>query len=76
VASGRWQLAGGWWVEPDTNTPPGESLVRQALQGQRFLAPHCGVRTDIGLCQDSFGHPGSLPQLLRGAGLTTPDRRS
>ena len=28
------------------------------------------MRTDIGLCQDSFGHPASLPQLLAGAGLT------
>ncbi len=70
VATGRWQLAGGWWVEPDTNLPLGESLARQALYGQRHLARAFGVRTDIGLCQDSFGHPASLPQLLVGAGLT------
>ncbi len=70
VATGRWQLAGGWWVEPDTNLPLGESLARQALYGQRYLAQAFGVRTDIGLCQDSFGHPASLPQLLAGAGLT------
>ncbi len=70
VATGRWQLAGGWWVEPDTNLPLGESLARQALHGQRYLARAFGVRTDIGLCQDSFGHPASLPQLLAGAGLT------
>lgn len=69
VRTGRWQLAGGWWVEPDTNIPLGESLVRQALYGQRTLAAYFGVRTDMGLCQDSFGHPATLPQILRRAGL-------
>ncbi len=70
VATGRWALAGGWWVEPDTNLPLGESLVRQGLRGQRWLADHYGVRTDVALFQDSFGHPAGLPQILRGQGLT------
>ncbi|HEU4586412.1 MAG TPA: hypothetical protein VFR95_11725, partial [Gemmatimonadaceae bacterium] len=32
---GRWDPVGGWWVESDANIPSGESLVRQALYGQR-----------------------------------------
>ena len=30
VAEGRWEIVGGWWVEPDCNIPSGESFVRQA----------------------------------------------
>src|SRR3954464_10481510 len=35
VAEGRWEIVGGWWVEPDCNLPGGESFVRQALISQR-----------------------------------------
>src|SRR4030042_1196957 len=28
VAEGRWQVVGGWWIEPDCNIPSGESFVR------------------------------------------------
>lgn len=71
VRAGRVQLDGGWWVEPDVNAPSAESLVRQALLGQRWLAARFGFVTEVGLAQDAFGHPASLPQLLRGAGLTS-----
>ena len=37
IAEGRWQVIGGWWLEPDCNIPSGESLVRHALYGQRSL---------------------------------------
>src|SRR5207244_4030321 len=29
IAEGRWQVIGGWWIEPDCNIPAGESYVRQ-----------------------------------------------
>ena len=31
IEEGRWEAQGGMWVEPDTNVPSGESLVRQLL---------------------------------------------
>ena len=37
VDEGRWDLVGGWWVEPDVNIPNGESLARQGLYGQQTL---------------------------------------
>src|SRR6476646_761022 len=37
IADGRWQVIGGWWLEPDCNIPSGESFVRHALYGQRYL---------------------------------------
>src|SRR5918911_5102085 len=64
VADGRWQVVGGWWVEPDCNIPGGESFVRQALYGQRYLQQKFGVTATTGANLDSFGHNATLPQIL------------
>ncbi len=71
VHSGRWVVTGGQWVEPDCNLPSGESVCRQFLYGQRFLAEHLGVTATVGYNVDSFGHSGTLPQLLAASGLTS-----
>ena len=31
IEEGRWNVVGGWWVEPDMNIPCGEAMVRQGL---------------------------------------------
>jgi alpha-mannosidase len=69
VAEGRWEVIGGWWVEPDCNIPSGESFVRQALYGQRYLRDRFGLTATAGGNVDSFGHAATLPQLLRKSGL-------
>lgn len=72
VAAGRMELQGSFWVEPDTNLPSGESLVRQALVGRRFLQEEFGLTDDqLRLCwlPDTFGYNGNLPQILRGTGM-------
>ena len=72
VADGRMELQGSFWVEPDTNLPSGESLVRQALVGRRFLQQEFGLTDDqLRLCwlPDTFGYNGNLPQILRGTGM-------
>ena len=69
VAQGRWELVGGWWVEPDCNIPGGESFVRQALVSQRFFLDRFGKIATVGYNVDPFGHNGMLPQLLRRAGM-------
>jgi alpha-mannosidase len=69
VAEGRWQIVGGWWIEPDCNLPGGESFVRQALYSQRWLKERFGVTVTVGCNVDPFGHNASLPQLLRKAGI-------
>lgn len=69
VREGRFELTGGWWVEPDCNLPGGESFARQALYGQRTLRRLFGVQARIGANVDSFGHNPQLPQLLRQGGL-------
>ena len=69
VAEGRWEIAGGWWIEPDCNIPGGESFVRQALYGQRFFKEAFGVTARVGYAVDSFGHHAVLPQILKASGL-------
>jgi len=69
VADGSWEVIGGMWVEPDTNMPTGESLVRQILYGQRYFEKTFGVRHTICWLPDCFGFSGALPQLLRQGGI-------
>src|SRR5208337_2989135 len=69
VAEGRWDVVGGWWIEPDVNVPNGESLVRQGLYSQRLFQHLFGRSAQIGYNPDSFGHPGTLPQILKLQGL-------
>jgi alpha-mannosidase len=69
VAEGRWQMVGGWWVEPDCNLPAGESFVRQGLYGQRYLRDRFGVTATVGMNVDPFGHHAMLPQVLRLQGM-------
>ena len=68
VASGRFQVIGGWWIEPDCNIPGGESFVRQALYGQRYLQETLGVTATTGANIDSFGHNATIPQILAKSG--------
>ena len=72
VAAGRIELQGAFWIEPDTNLPSGESLVRQSLVGRRFLTEEFGIAPeDMRLCwlPDTFGYNGNLPQILRKSGM-------
>ena len=69
VAEGRLQVIGGWWIEPDCNIPAGESFVRQALYGQRYLRDKFGITATTGANLDSFGHNATIPQILRRSGI-------
>ena len=66
--SGRWDLVGGWWLEPDVEMPAGESLVRQALYGQRDFIRLFGHPARVAWIPDSFGFPASLPQIMMKSG--------
>ena len=71
VADGGWAPTGGLWVEPDINMPCGESLVRQALYGQLHFERTFGRRHTNAWLPDTFGFSAALPQILKGAGLTS-----
>lgn len=69
VAEGRWELAEGWWVQPDCYIPSGESLARQGLYGQRYLKENFGRYSETVFNIDSFGHPPMMPQILSKSGI-------
>jgi len=69
MEEGRWGVVGGWWVEPDVNIPSGESLVRQGLYGQLTLRRLVGRAAKVAYNPDSFGHPGTLAQILKLQGM-------
>lgn len=69
IAEGRWEIVGGWWVQPDCNIPSGESYVRQGLYGQHYFKEKFGVTAKVGYNVDSFGHNGMLPQILKKSGM-------
>ena len=74
VAAGQWEPIGAMWVEPDTNMPTAESLVRQLLYGQRYFEKMFGTRHTVCWLPDCFGFSPALPQLLRLAGIETSSR--
>lgn len=69
IKTGRWNVTGGWYLQPDCNMPSGETLARLILEGRRYFSERFGVRPPVAYNFDSFGHPQSLPQLLRQSGF-------
>ncbi|HEX8141154.1 MAG TPA: glycoside hydrolase family 38 C-terminal domain-containing protein [Pyrinomonadaceae bacterium] len=68
VREGRWEVVGGWPVEPDCNIPSTESFVRHCLYGKNYFQRALGVDVQIGFNPDSFGHGAGLPAILKRAG--------
>jgi alpha-mannosidase len=64
----RWEVVGGWPVEPDCNIPSTESFVRHSLYGKEYCERALGVDVKIGMNPDSFGHAAGLPTILKNAG--------
>ncbi len=71
VKAGQWEPIGAMWVEPDTNMPSGESLIRQLLYGIRYFDRQFGKRSTVLWLPDVFGFSPVLPQLLRSVGMTS-----
>ena len=72
IRSGRWEVVGGMYVEPDCNLISGESLVRQLLVGQRAMKQAFDLPPSrICWLPDVFGNSWIMPQILRRAGLRT-----
>jgi alpha-mannosidase len=68
IREGRWEVVGGWPVEPDCNIPAAESFARHSLYGKEYCQQHLGVDVKIGFNPDSFGHAAGLPSILKHSG--------
>ena len=66
VDEGRWNIVGGWWVEPDVNIPCGESMARQGLYGQRTFQCLFGRKARVAFNPDLFDMPVPCLKNLQG----------
>lgn len=68
VEEGRWNIMGGWYLQPDCNMPSGESIVRNIERGRRFFQEYFNALPTTAINFDSFGHSRGLVQILKKAG--------
>jgi alpha-mannosidase len=69
VKAGKWEVVGGFWVEPELNLISGESIVRQLLYGQRYTQAKFGKISPVVWVPDTFGFCWTLPQFMQQAGI-------
>ncbi|MFM7447245.1 MAG: alpha-mannosidase [Leptolyngbyaceae cyanobacterium] len=69
IQTGRWEVIGGLWVEPELNLIGGEAIARQLLYGQRYCQELTGQINPIAWLPDTFGFNWQLPQFLKQGGI-------
>jgi alpha-mannosidase len=69
VESGRWDIVGGTYIQPDTNLAGVETLTRQFTEGKRYFLDRFGKNVEVAWQADSFGHSAGLPEILSAAGI-------
>ncbi|MBA7509798.1 hypothetical protein ES705_01767 [subsurface metagenome] len=69
VNEGRWDITASAWVEFDPTMACGESIVRQILYAKLYIKEKFGFDTEVCWMPDNFGHPWTLPQILKKSGL-------
>ncbi|MGN1409640.1 MAG: glycoside hydrolase family 38 C-terminal domain-containing protein [Eubacteriales bacterium] len=68
VKEGRWEIIGGWFLQPDCNIPSGESIFRQVLRGRLYFYDKFDKVPVTAINFDSFGHAQGLVQMLEKCG--------
>jgi hypothetical protein len=66
---GALRIVGGGMTSPDTLLPESEVLFRDLLDGVRFSEDTFGVSPTAAWLPDSFGHSGTVPDVLAAAGF-------
>lgn len=67
--NGTIEAQGGMWVEPDTNLPCGESLIRQCYYGKNFFRKEFDKDVRTLWLPDVFGYTAALPQIIKKSGM-------
>lgn len=68
VAEGRWEIVGGWFLQPDCNIPSGEAIFRQVLRGRIYFYDKFNKVPITAVNFDSFGHAQGLVQMFAKCG--------
>lgn len=71
VKEGRWEVEGAMWLEADCNLSSGESLIRQIVQGKRFIKDEFNVESKTLWLPDVFGYSAAIPQILKKTDVDT-----
>lgn len=69
VKSGRLELVTGGWVMPDEASTHYVSVIDQLMEGHLWLQEHLNVKPNNSWSVDPFGHSGTMPYLLKKAGM-------
>ncbi|MEM3547178.1 MAG: glycoside hydrolase family 38 C-terminal domain-containing protein [Candidatus Bathyarchaeia archaeon] len=69
VEDGNWEVTAATWVEADLNMGGNEALIRQFLYGKRYSKNKLGVDVEVCWEPDTFGHPLTIPQIVRKSGI-------
>ena len=70
IASGRIELVGGSYNEPNTNLTSAESTIRNAIYGLGYQRDVLGGQPAAAWMLDAFGHDPGYPGIMAAAGLT------
>ena len=68
VKKGRWNIIGGWYLQPDCLMPSGEAFVRQILEGNSYFKQKFNTDFKTAINLDSFGHTRGLVQIMAKCG--------
>jgi alpha-mannosidase len=68
VKEKRIEVAGGQYLLSDTMLPNGEVLIREILEGKRYIKQKLDRDVIIGWGADEFGFNAQWPQILKGCG--------
>ena len=69
IDTGRWDVVGGTFCQPDTNLPATEVLNRHFTSGINYMQRELGVRPRVAWAADSFGHSFGWPEIYAAAGM-------
>lgn len=69
IDRGRWEVVGGTYLQPDTNLPGTETLVRHYTRGLDYFQSVLGRRPTVAWAADSFGHSAGWPEIFAAAGM-------
>ncbi len=68
VKEGKWNIMGGWHLQPDCNLPSGEFFVRQIMEGRKYFLEKFGKVPTVAINFDPFGHTRGLVQIMKKTG--------
>ncbi len=70
VKAGKWNITGGWYLQPDCLLGSGEAYIRQIQVGRLFFSEKFGPEhyPKTAVCFDAFGHSRGLVQVVKKCG--------